>query len=102
MGSGAYSAARVGHKSMKGISGTAMILAAGRGERMRPLSLQKPKPLLEVGGRAMLDHAIDKLVAAGIKRAVVNTFYLAEQIEAHLASRRDIEIAVSRETELCD
>ena len=69
---------------MKGISDTAMILAAGFGMRMRPLSLQKPKPLLEVGGRTMLDLALDKLAAAGIRRAVVNAFYLAEQIEAHL------------------
>lgn len=50
----------------------------------------------------MLDHALDKLVAAGIKRAVVNTFYLAEQIEEHLRARRDIEIMISRETELLD
>jgi MurNAc alpha-1-phosphate uridylyltransferase len=87
---------------MHSISPTAMILAAGLGARMRPLTLEKPKPLLEVGGRTMLDHALDKLVTAGIKRAVVNTFYLAEQIESHLASRRDIEIIISRETELCD
>ncbi len=87
---------------MKSISDTAMVLAAGRGERMRPLSLQKPKPLLEVGGRTMLDHALDRLVAAGITRAVVNTFYLAEQIEAHVQKRRDIEIVISREDELLD
>lgn len=87
---------------MKTMCDTAMILAAGRGERMRPLSLQKPKPLLEVGGRAMLDHAFDKLIAAGIKRAVVNAYYLAEQIEAHCAGRRDIEIITSREDELLD
>jgi MurNAc alpha-1-phosphate uridylyltransferase len=87
---------------MEKICDTAMILAAGRGERMRPLSLQKPKPLLEVGGRAMLDHALDKLIKAGIKRAVVNAFYLAEQIEAHCAKRCDIEIVISREDELLD
>jgi N-acetyl-alpha-D-muramate 1-phosphate uridylyltransferase len=87
---------------MTPLSPTAMILAAGRGERMQPLSLQKPKPLLEVGGRAMLDHALDKLVAAGITRAVVNAFYLAEQIETHLKKRRDIEIIVLRESELLD
>jgi len=87
---------------MKSVSHTVMILAAGLGTRMQPLTLEKPKPLLEVGGRTMLDHALDKLVAAGIKRAVVNTFYLAEQIEAHLSSRRDIEIVISRETELLD
>src|ERR1700744_2694799 len=87
---------------MKTICDTAMILAAGRGVRMQPLSLQRPKPLLEVGGRAMLDHALDKLIAIGIKRAVVNAFYLAEQIEAHCAKRRDIEIIISREDELLD
>jgi MurNAc alpha-1-phosphate uridylyltransferase len=79
-----------------------MILAAGQGMRMRPLTLQTPKPLLEVGGRTMLDSALDKLVAAGMTRAVVNTFYLADKIEAHLASRRDIEIIISRENELLD
>lgn len=87
---------------MKKMCDTAMILAAGRGVRMQPLSLQKPKPLLEVGGRTMLDHALDKLIAVGVKRAVVNTFYLAEQIEAHLKQRRDIAIIISHETELLD
>ena len=87
---------------MASLCSTAMILAAGRGERMRPLSLQKPKPLLEVGGRVMLDLALDKLAAVDIKRAVVNTFYLAEQIEAHLKNRRDIEIIISHEDELLD
>ncbi len=84
------------------ISDTAMILAAGQGLRMRPLTLAKPKPLFEVGGRTMLDLALDKLVAAGIRRAIVNTFHLAEQIETHLKTRRDIEIIISRETELLD
>ncbi len=87
---------------MNGISNTAMILAAGLGTRMRPLTLQKPKPLFEVGGRTMLDHALDKVVVAGIKRAVVNTYYLPEQIEDHLKNRRDIEIIISREMELLD
>lgn len=87
---------------MNKISETAMVLAAGLGTRMRPLTIRKPKPLYEVGGRTMLDHALDKLVAAGIKRAVVNTFYLAEQIEAHLAKRDDIQILISREKELMD
>jgi MurNAc alpha-1-phosphate uridylyltransferase len=86
----------------KTLSDTAMILAAGRGERMRPLSLKVPKPLLEIGGRAMLDLALDKLIAFGIARAVVNAFYLAGQIEAHLEKRRDIAITVSREDELLD
>lgn len=87
---------------MNTLSPTAMVLAAGLGTRMRPLTLRTPKPLLEVGGKAMLDHALDKLAAVGIARAVVNTFYLPEQIEQHLADRKDIEIVISRETELLD
>jgi MurNAc alpha-1-phosphate uridylyltransferase len=87
---------------MNGMCDTAMVLAAGQGLRMRPLSLQKPKPLLPIGGRAMLDHALDKLIAAGIRRAVVNAFYLADEIETHLKSRRDIDIILSREDELLD
>ncbi len=83
-------------------SDTAMVLAAGLGTRMKPLTLTKPKPLQTVGERAMLDLALDKLVAAGMKRAVVNTFYLAKQIEDHLKSRRDIDIIISREDELLD
>lgn len=79
-----------------------MVLAAGLGKRMQPLTLTKPKPLQLVGGKTMLDHALDKLVSVGIKRAVVNTFYLPEQIEEHLSHRRDLEIIISRETELLD
>jgi len=87
---------------MNSISPTAMVLAAGLGTRMRPMTLTKPKPLQTVGGQTMLDQALDKLVEAGIERAVVNTFYLAEQIEAHLSNRKDIEIIISREDELLD
>jgi MurNAc alpha-1-phosphate uridylyltransferase len=79
-----------------------MVLAAGLGTRMKPLTLTKPKPLHAIGGKTMLDHSLDKLVEAGITRAVVNTFYLAEQIEEHLKSRTDIEIIISREQELLD
>ena len=85
-----------------GFSSTAMVLAAGLGTRMRPLTLAKPKPLQIVGGRTMLDHALDKLVAIGIERVVVNSFYLADQIEEHLRARRDVEIIISREEELLD
>ena len=69
---------------------------------MRPLTLTNPKPLLEIGGRTMLDLALDRLVGFGIQRAVVNTHYLAEQIEEHLASRKDIEIIIAHEPELLD
>jgi len=84
------------------LSDTAMVLAAGLGTRMRPLTLEKPKPLFEVGGRSMLDHALDRLLAAGIRRAVVNVFYLPDQIENHLEKRSDMEIIISRESELLD
>ncbi len=66
---------------MRGVS-HAMILAAGFGMRMRPLTLTTPKPLIKVGGRALIDYAVDKLADAGVQRAVVNGHYLAEQIEA--------------------
>ena len=81
------------------LSSTAIVLAAGFGTRMRPLTLSTPKPLLRVAGKTMLDHAIDKLVATGISRIVVNTFYLAEQIEEHLKKRTDVSIVISREEE---
>ena len=87
---------------MASLSTTAMVLAAGFGMRMRPLTLTKPKPLLEVGGRTMLDRALDSLVQQGIKRAVVNTHYLGEQIVAHLKTRKDIEIILSHESEILD
>jgi MurNAc alpha-1-phosphate uridylyltransferase len=84
------------------LSDTAMVLAAGLGTRMRPMTLTTPKPLQIVGGKTMLDDALNKLAGIGIRRAVVNTHYLAEQVEAHVRNRRDIEIIISRETELLD
>ena len=64
-----------------------MVLAAGFGERMRPLTLRMPKPLVPLAGRPLLDHVLDRLAAAGVTTAVVNVHYLPEQLEAHLASR---------------
>jgi MurNAc alpha-1-phosphate uridylyltransferase len=77
---------------------TAMVMAAGLGKRMRPLTVTRPKPLVEVAGTTLLDHTMDHLRSAGIKRAVVNVHYLADQVEAHLKARAgDIEILISDE-----
>lgn len=77
----------------------AFVLAAGLGTRMRPLTETKPKPLLEVQGRSLIDRMIDRLVVAGVETAVINTFYLGEMIEEQLSKRDDIEIIFSREDE---
>lgn len=66
---------------------TAMVLAAGYGERMRPLTETMPKPLVPLMGKTLIDHVLDRLAAAGIETAVVNVHYLPEQIEAHVAAR---------------
>ncbi len=66
----------------------AMVLAAGIGKRMRPLTATVPKPLIEVSGRALIDHALDRLEAASVEAAVVNVHYLPTLVEAHLARRR--------------
>ena len=78
---------------------TAMVLAAGLGTRMRPLTETAPKPLLEVGGRSLLDHAIDRLALVGVETVVVNVHYKAEMIAARLAARTGPRIAVSCEKE---
>ena len=80
---------------------TAMVMAAGLGKRMRPLTATKPKPLIEVGGKSVLDHVLEKLRAAGVKKVVVNVHYLADAVEAHLASRaHGLEVAISDERSL--
>jgi MurNAc alpha-1-phosphate uridylyltransferase len=76
---------------------TAMVLAAGLGTRMRPLTDNMPKPLVKVAGRALLDHVLDRLADAGVERAVVNVHHFAEQIVAHVASRKRPQITISDE-----
>lgn len=76
----------------------AMVLAAGLGKRMRPLTATRPKPLVQVGRRPLIDYALGSLERAGVGRAVVNVHYLADQMEAHLARRRgDLDLNVSDE-----
>jgi MurNAc alpha-1-phosphate uridylyltransferase len=75
----------------------AMVLAAGLGQRMRPLTDNKPKPLVEVAGKPLIDHVLDRLAAAGVERAVVNVHYRAEQIVDHVAGRERPQITISDE-----
>jgi MurNAc alpha-1-phosphate uridylyltransferase len=78
---------------------TAMVLAAGLGLRLRPITNKTPKPLVKVAGHTLLDHTLDRLVAAGVERAVVNIHHLADQVERHLGNRKDLEIIISSETD---
>lgn len=82
------------------VSDTAMILAAGLGKRMRPLTARQPKPLVRVAGKAMIDHALDRLTEAGVAKAVVNVHYLADALEAHVRARRTPMVTVSDERAL--
>lgn len=75
----------------------AMVLAAGMGTRMRELTIDKPKPLIKVRGTPLIDFALDSLANAGVDTAIVNVHYLADQIEAYLASRRAPKILFSDE-----
>jgi MurNAc alpha-1-phosphate uridylyltransferase len=76
-----------------------MVLAAGLGTRMRPLTDTTPKPLVKVNGKALLDHALDRLAENGVQSAVVNVHHRADQIERHLAARRAPRIVISDERE---
>ena len=77
----------------------AFILAAGLGTRMRPLTDNLPKPLVEVQGRTMIDRVLDRLVEGGVEEAIVNAHYHADKLAAHLAKRNDIKIIISHEHE---
>jgi len=77
---------------------TAFVMAAGLGKRMRPLTATRPKPLVEVAGKALIDHVLDRLRAAGVSKVVVNVHYLPDALEAHLKSRAsDLEVSISDE-----
>lgn len=82
---------------------TAMLLAAGLGTRMLPLTADKPKTLLPLEGRPLIDHILDRLEESGVRRVVINTHWQAEQIEAHVARRGNgLEYIFRPETELLD
>ena len=76
---------------------TAMVLAAGLGTRMRPLTDDRPKALVELGGRALIDHVLDRLAEAGVERAVVNVHWFADRLQGHLADRQRPAITISDE-----
>lgn len=77
---------------------TAMVMAAGLGKRMRPLTATRPKPLIRVGGKALIDYALDRIAAAGIGKVVVNAHYLPDALEAHLRrAKRAFSVTMSDE-----
>lgn len=76
---------------------TAMVLAAGLGTRMKPLTNDRPKALVTVAGRALIDHVLDRLAHAGVERAIVNVHAFADMLEAHVKRRRDLDIVISDE-----
>lgn len=78
-------------------SDTAMVMAAGMGKRMRPLTASQPKPMVRVAGKPLIDHSLDRLAEAGVSRAVVNVHYLADALEAHLKLRSSPAITISDE-----
>ena len=85
---------------MNQLPDTAMIMAAGKGTRMMPLTATRPKPLVEVAGETLLDHVLDLLADAGVGRIVANVHYLPDQIEAHLAAEDRFHVTISDERAL--
>ncbi len=75
----------------------AMVMAAGLGTRMRPLTNDMPKALVKVAGKPLIDHTLDWLAASGVEEAVINTHYKAEMLEAHVGGRARPRITISRE-----
>lgn len=93
----------IAHKPRKSGPKKAMVLAAGLGTRMRPITDKIPKPLVEVYGKTLLDHGLDALVKAGVEETVINVHYHADQIEEHVKNRNDLNITISDErNELLD
>jgi MurNAc alpha-1-phosphate uridylyltransferase len=82
------------------VSNTAMVLSAGLGKRMRPLTARQPKPLVRVAGKALIDHVLDKLAIAGVAKAVVNVHYLPDALESHLEARETPKVTISDERKL--
>lgn len=78
-------------------SDTAMVMAAGLGKRMRPLTATQPKPMVRVAGKPLIDYSLDHLAEAGVAKAVVNVHYLADALEAHLGKRAAPQVTISDE-----
>jgi N-acetyl-alpha-D-muramate 1-phosphate uridylyltransferase len=86
---------------MSAVPRTAMLMTAGKGTRMMPLTADRPKPLISIAGTTLLDHVLDQLRAAGVKRIIANVHYLADQIENHLAAfAQDFDVVISDERDL--
>ncbi|TMJ58458.1 MAG: nucleotidyltransferase family protein [Alphaproteobacteria bacterium] len=94
--------ARSAERGVTAAPRSAMVLAAGLGTRLRPVTETIPKPLVEINGRALIDHAIDRLALAGVEHVVVNTHYKATMVAEHLARRDCPQIELSEEAELLD